>query len=174
MNGLGLLLDWVLGVLETKEMHGIEDRGQGIAEFMGQHRQEFVLAAVKVGQRFRLLLRLPLQAAAFGDVPNVALNDASVVHLIDVADELDFDLPPVFGFERQMLVADIALLLQFSESGLTRLDISEQTDLPQFLAQELLLRVAQQSLMNGLASITFPVSASRMRMPSLAVSKSRR
>ena len=60
-------------------MHGIEDGGQGIAKFVAEHRQELVLAAVQVGQRRRLLLRQSLQAAAFGDVPDVALNDLAVV-----------------------------------------------------------------------------------------------
>ena len=73
-------------------MHGVEDGGEGVAEFVREHRQELVLAAVQVGQRRRLLLRLPLQAAAFGDVPDVALDDLVVVLLVDVADELDFDL----------------------------------------------------------------------------------
>ena len=60
-----------------------------------------------------------------------------VVHLIDVADELDLDPLAGFGFERQMVVADVAVLLQFLVGGLARLFISEQADLPQFLAQEL-------------------------------------
>ena len=30
-NAFGVLLDWVPGVLETKDMQGVEDRRQGIA-----------------------------------------------------------------------------------------------------------------------------------------------
>ena len=48
-----------------------------------------------------------------------------MVHLIDVADELDFGPLAVLGFERQVVVADIAFLLQFLVGGLTRLFISE-------------------------------------------------
>ena len=81
---------------------------RGLRSSWDEHRQELVLAAVQVGQRFRLLLRLPLQAAAFADVSNVALSDGPVIHLIDVADELDFGPLAVFGFERQVVVADIA------------------------------------------------------------------
>ena len=103
---------------------------------MGKHRQEFVLALVKFCQRFRLLVRLPLQAAAF--------SNRRVVNLRDVADELDLHLAPVFGLQRQILIAYIALLLQFSKSGFAFLNILEQTELPEFLANELRLRVAQQ------------------------------
>ena len=97
-----------------------------------------------------------------------------MVHLVDVADELDLDLLPPPGFERQMGIADVALRLQFAEGGLILGDVGEQADLPEFLAQELVVGEAQQPVMNGLASVIRPVRASRIRMPSLAVSKSRR
>ena len=45
---------------------------------------------MQVRQLRRLLLHLPLQAATLADVPNVALSDVSAIHMIDVADELDF------------------------------------------------------------------------------------
>src|SRR5512133_1391878 len=118
-NDFGFLLDWVLALLETKDMQGVEDRRQRIPQLMREHRQEFVLAKVKFCQRFRLLVRLPLQAAAFGDVPNVALYDLAVIHLVDVADKLDFDPLSLLGFERQIFVADITLRLQLTKSDLT-------------------------------------------------------
>ena len=40
----------VLVLLETQQLHGVEDGGQRVAEFVTQHRQELVLAAVQVGQ----------------------------------------------------------------------------------------------------------------------------
>jgi hypothetical protein len=46
----GLLLDRVFSALEAKEVHGVEDGGEGVAELVGEHRQELVLAAVEVGQ----------------------------------------------------------------------------------------------------------------------------
>jgi hypothetical protein len=54
---------------------------------MAKHRQEFIFAAVRVGERRRLLERQALQAAAFGNVTDIALNDLVLVLLIDVADE---------------------------------------------------------------------------------------
>ena len=95
----------------------MEMGGKGVAELVAEHRQELVLAAVEVRQFCRLLLRLPLQAAAFADVPNVALRDVPVIHLIDVADELDLGLLAVLGLERQVVVADVAMLLQFSRNA---------------------------------------------------------
>ena len=62
-DGPRLLLDRVLAsLLQTKEMHGIHDGSQRVAEFVRQHRQELVLAAVEVRHRFRLHLR-PFQLA---------------------------------------------------------------------------------------------------------------
>ena len=147
----GLLKYRVLDALQTipvavqaQEKNGIEDGGKGVAKFMAEHRQELIFAAVQVGERRRLLLCQSLQASAFGDVTDVALNDLVIVLRIDVADELDFDLLPASAFEGQVFIADVALLLQFPVGGLALLDMSEQTDLPQFLAQELIVREAQQ------------------------------
>ncbi len=81
-------------------MDGVGDGSKRVAEFVGQHRQELVLAAVQIGQRFSLLRYLLLQAPPFADVPNVTLSDGPVIHLIDVADELDFGPLAVLGFER--------------------------------------------------------------------------
>ncbi len=147
-DGGRLLEDRVLDALQTipvavhaKEKGGVEDGGEGGAQFVRQHRQKFILAAVQVGQRRRLLLHLTLQTAAFGDVTDVALHDLVLVLRIDVADELDFDLLPTSAFQGQMLVADVTLLLQFPVCGPALLDVPEQADLPQFLAQELLVRI---------------------------------
>ena len=130
--------------VQAQEKSGIEDGSEGVTKFMAEHRQELILAAVQVGERRRLLLRQSLEAAAFGDVTDVALNDLVVVLSIDVADELDFDLVPACAFQRQILVADVALLLQFPVNGAALFDVSEQANLPKFLAQELIVRVAQQ------------------------------
>ena len=111
---------------------------------MGEHRQELVLAAVLIRQRQRLLLRLPLQAAAFADVPDVALGDLLPVHRVDVADELDLDLPTALGLQGQVVVADVALLPQFVVGDPVRIPVPEQADLSEFLAQEFVVLVAQQ------------------------------
>ena len=147
----GLLKYRVLDALQTipvalqaQEKNGIEDGGKRVAKFMAEHRQEFILAAVQVGQRRRLLLRQSLQAAAFGDVTDVALNDLVMVLRIDVADELDFDLLPASAFQRQVFVADVALLLAVpgKRPGSPRCLGTGRS--PKFLAQELIVRVAQQ------------------------------
>ena len=57
MMRAGLLLELVLVLLETQELHGVGDGSKRVAEFVTQHRQELVLAAMQVGQRFRLLLQ---------------------------------------------------------------------------------------------------------------------
>ena len=63
-----LALDWVLVLLEAQEMHGVGDRCERVAEFMTEHRQELVLAAMKISQSLRLICGLSLQAGARGDV----------------------------------------------------------------------------------------------------------
>jgi hypothetical protein len=52
---------------QADQAQGVADRRQGVAKFMAEHRQEFILAAVVIGQRRRLLLRLAFQTPAFGD-----------------------------------------------------------------------------------------------------------
>src|ERR1017187_1660825 len=96
----GLLLRPALDLLKPKQLHSVQDGGKGIAEFVTEHRQELVLATAEVRQLCQQVLRLPLQAAAFADVPNVALSDAPVIPTgIDVADKLDLGLLAVFGLE---------------------------------------------------------------------------
>src|SRR5688572_15037158 len=104
---------------------------------MGKHGQELVFTMVKFCYSFCLIVCLPLQTATFSDVSNVALNIVALVHLIDITDKFDFDRLPVPGFERQVLVTNIALGLQFAESGFVLLSVSEHTDLPDFLSHDL-------------------------------------
>ena len=99
-NGLRFSLNGSSRLSGLKQLHGIEDWGQRVAKFMAEHRQKFIFAVVQVGERCSFLLHLSLQAAAFRDVTDVALNDLVMVLRIDIADELDFDLLPVFAFER--------------------------------------------------------------------------
>ena len=49
-DAAGLVMDEVLGPLRAEEMDGVENGGQRAAQLVGQHRQEFVLAAMKIGQ----------------------------------------------------------------------------------------------------------------------------
>ena len=45
----------IIDVLPANDVECIEDGSQGIAQLMGQHRQEFVLAPVRFGQPFQPL-----------------------------------------------------------------------------------------------------------------------
>src|SRR5581483_2068032 len=47
----GALLKPALVPLKPQELHSVGDGGEGVAEFVTEHRQELVLAAVQVGQR---------------------------------------------------------------------------------------------------------------------------
>jgi len=107
-DGEGFLVERFLILPQTEKMHCVGDGGEWVAEFMTEHRQELVLAAVQVGQRFRLFLQIPFQAATFADVTDVALCDVPAIHLIDVADELDFGLrlPPDVSGRLRLLVPD--------------------------------------------------------------------
>ena len=46
----GLLLTPALAPLKPKQLHSVQDGGKGIAEFVTEHRQKLVLAAVGFGQ----------------------------------------------------------------------------------------------------------------------------
>jgi hypothetical protein len=111
---------------------------------------------VKFCQRLRLLVRLPFQATAFGNVPNVALYDLALIHLVDVADKFDIDPLSLLGFERQIFVANIPLRLQRTESGSALCLISEETDLPEFLADEFFLGIAQKLFDERIGIEDFP------------------
>ena len=91
-----------------------------------------------------MLLSLPFQATATADVPYVALGDLPVIPLIDVADEFNLGWLTAFGFERQVVVADVAVPLQFSKRGFVGGGVAKQANLPQFLADELVCRVTRQ------------------------------
>ena len=86
--------------------------------------------------RFRLL--------ALGDVADAALDILPAVALIDGADEFHFNPPPGAGFQCQVLVADVFLLLQLREVLLVGDDVLEKPQLPDFLAQKFLMRETQQ------------------------------
>ena len=104
--------------------------------------RSFALPAARV--RLVGLPHLLLGPLPRGDVADVALDDHLVVDVIDVADELHFHVPSILGFERQILVPDIPLLLQFSKRGPARVDVPEQADIPEVLAQQFGARIAQQ------------------------------
>ena len=61
------------------------------------------------------LLVLRLGTLALGDVTDVALDHFGLADAIHVTDEFNVDEAPVMGLKRQVLVADIFLLLQLPE-----------------------------------------------------------
>ncbi len=146
-----LLLDQVLvALLQTHQLQGIEDRRQRIAQLVREHGQELVLAAVEVGHGDALLPGLPLEPAAHGDVADIALNDVAGVRAVGVADELHLHVGAAARLERQVLVADVAGLPQLPEGRLAGSDVIEQADLPEFLAQQLVVAVPEQRLDEGI------------------------
>ena len=134
------------GCCAAQQDRGIQDRRERIAKFMAEHRQKFVFAAVQVGQRGGLLLQsVVANSAPFRDIADVALNDRTLALLVDIADEFDFDLVPASAFQGEMLVANVAPFLQFAIGRAALVNVAKKSDLPQLLAQELVVRVAQQS-----------------------------
>ncbi len=73
---------------------------------------------------------------ALGDVANVALNHWPSIDGIDVADKLHRDLPSVFGFKWQVLVADDPFRLQVGKGSLGGYCILKGADFPEFLPYE--------------------------------------
>jgi hypothetical protein len=61
---------------------------------------------------------------ALGDITDIALNHLGSINRVDIADKLYVNSPPVFGFKRQILVADNPLRLELAKSGLGRQGIS--------------------------------------------------
>ena len=62
-------------LLQAQHVHRVRKRCQRVAQFMAQHGQELVLAAIQVDQRVGLFLQLALKAAALGNV--VQTDDGS-------------------------------------------------------------------------------------------------
>ena len=81
---------------------------------------------------------------ALRDVPDVALDGLLIAHVVDVADELDLPVYAVLVLQWQILVANVALFLEFTKGGLALCDVCEQTDLPKASSHELLVGIAQQ------------------------------
>ena len=111
---------------------------------MREHRDEGVLGRVGRGQVDVPMRQIRLELLALRDVADVALDDGVLPLGVDVADELHVDLRAGLGLERQVFVADVALLLQLLHRGLAGLRVLEQADLPQLLAQQFGVFVAQQ------------------------------
>ena len=139
----GLLLVFVRVLLKLQELHRIDNRGQWIAQFVTEHRQKLVFSPVEFRKRGRLLLHLPLQAAAFSDIPDIALNDFVVVLTVGIGDDLDLDSQSFVCFQRQVIVTNVSRVLKSSHSLFVGRFVAEQTDLPQFPADEMLVRVPQ-------------------------------
>ncbi len=74
---------------------------------------------------------------AFGNIADVALYDLDAFAVISIADELNRDFGPGLCLKRKIVVADIALRLQFLEHLFALLNIRERAHFPQFLSQKL-------------------------------------
>jgi len=72
------------------------------------------------------------------------LDDGAIILLIEIGHHFNFLMAPALAFERQVLVTDFAVAFEVLEHFLARGAILEQTDLKQFLADQLVTRIAQQ------------------------------
>ena len=61
----------------------------------------------------------------FSDIADVTLNHLYRIHQIYVTDKFDLLCDPLLGLQRQILIADVILFLQFGESFLVGNDILE-------------------------------------------------
>ena len=52
-----------------------------------------------------------LHALALGNVTDVTLDHPGMIHLINITNKLHINPPPMGGLKRQVLVADVSLLL---------------------------------------------------------------
>ena len=67
-DGAALLLTRLFVLLQTQQLHRIEQSGKRVAQLMAEHGQKLIFAAVQVRQRLRLFPGLALQTAAIGNV----------------------------------------------------------------------------------------------------------
>ena len=70
--------------------------------------------------------------SARSDVTDITLNNILVGHLIDVADEFYLNQLSILRFERQVIVADVFILLQCFEGILTGFNILEGANFQSF------------------------------------------
>ncbi len=122
--------------MQTQQLRRVHDRGEGVAQFVAEHRQELVLAARFVGQLSGLFGDPLLHRHALGDIANVALSDEPLLLVIDVGDHFDLDLLAALLPERQVLVTEILGPPQLAQGFLALVNIVEHADLMQFLAQQ--------------------------------------
>jgi hypothetical protein len=152
LDGVRCLPHYRLVGRRRTQQHGpAEYGGQWRAKFVRESGKEHVLGAVGclgfqarrllIGQQCRPLLLKPRTLA---DITDVALDDRVLILLVDVANELYVDSPPIPVFQQQILVADGAVTLQPLHRFLVLLLVVEYAQLPQLLAQEVLARLAQQ------------------------------
>ncbi len=85
-----------------------------------------------------------LREFARGDIADVALDDGPAVLMIEICDHFHLLVPAALAFERQVLVADFVISFQIAEHLPAGRLVLEQTDLEQFLPDQLLARIAQQ------------------------------
>jgi hypothetical protein len=58
------------------------------------------------------------------------LDHLATIHQVNIADKLHGDGLPIEGFQRQMPITDVCVILQDLESVLRRGDVFEYTEVP--------------------------------------------
>ena len=69
-DGAGFVLELVLVLLETEQLDGVGNGGQGVAEFVAEHRQKFILATMQFGQLVGVAVQIVLQPLPLRLVPH--------------------------------------------------------------------------------------------------------
>src|SRR5664280_1042099 len=109
--------------LLLQEVAVSHDHAEKVVKIMGNtprqltHRLHFLGLSEPFVHLFRVLARR--------NIANIALDYALVIYSVHVADELDVDAAPTLGFQWQVLVSDIFLILQFLKSCLRCFNMSE-------------------------------------------------
>ena len=84
-----------------------------------------------------------LELLAGADVADVALDDLAIVLFVDVADEFDGDVAAIAVLQGEIFVADGAGFEQLEHGGFVFGDVGEDADFPEFLADEIRERKAE-------------------------------
>jgi hypothetical protein len=136
--------------LDQQHLRESQDGAHGRANLVTHIRQELALGpigglGVEPGS-----CQFIGEVLALGDVANIALNYVLPALPIDVADELDGNMPAVFVLQWKILIADMAELLQLCHRPLGYFGILKDADLPQLFSQEVFFGITKQTDHEGI------------------------
>ena len=89
-------------------------------------------------------LALGIILLAHGKVTNIATDHLTVIHQVYIADKLHGNGHSIAGFQRQILIADVFILLQGFESVPGSGDVFEHTDFPDIMSEQFIIQIPEQ------------------------------